>query len=58
MTPYMLIFDIALAIHIATGAVGLVTFWIPVVGRKGDDRHRWWGRIFARCNPTAGSAPS
>ncbi len=54
MAPYILLFDLALAIHIATGAVGLVTFWIPVVGRKGDDRHRWWGRIFARCIRTAG----
>lgn len=54
MFTYMLVFELALAIHIAAGAVGLVSFWIPVVGRKGADRHRWWGRIFARCIMTAG----
>ena len=54
MASYHLLFDIALAIHIAAGAVGLVSFWIPVAGRKGADRHRWWGRIFARCILAAG----
>ncbi len=54
MSPYLLVFDLALAIHIAAGAVGLVSFWVPVVGRKGADRHRWWGRIFARCIMAAG----
>jgi cytochrome bd-type quinol oxidase subunit 2 len=54
MSPYLLVFDLALAVHVAAGAVGLVSFWIPVAGRKGADRHRWWGRIFARCILTAG----
>lgn len=32
--------------HIATGAIGLVTFWIPVIGGKGSSAHRKWGRVF------------
>lgn len=32
--------------HIATGSVGLVAFWVPVVARKGGDRHKAWGRVF------------
>jgi hypothetical protein len=37
------------AAHIATGAVGLVVFWIPVLGRKGGATHRGMGQVFARC---------
>jgi hypothetical protein len=37
------------AAHIATGAVGLVLFWVPVIGRKGGATHRRIGDIFARC---------
>lgn len=33
--------------HIATGTVGLITLWVPVVGRKGSQPHRDWGKIFA-----------
>lgn len=32
--------------HIATGAVGLVTFWIAVLSKKGGFNHRRWGRVF------------
>ncbi len=32
--------------HIATGAVGLVTFWIAVLSKKGGFTHRRWGRVF------------
>lgn len=35
--------------HIATGAVGLVAFWIPVLTRKGARRHVVGGRLFAHC---------
>jgi hypothetical protein len=37
------------AAHIATGAVGLVLFWVPVIGRKGGATHRRIGDIFTRC---------
>jgi hypothetical protein len=32
--------------HIATGSVGLVAFWLPVLGRKGGLLHRRAGRVF------------
>jgi hypothetical protein len=32
--------------HIATGAVGLITFWIAVLSRKGQSTHVRWGRVF------------
>lgn len=38
-----------LTVHIVTGAIGLVSFWVPVVGRKGGANHRRWGRIFYNC---------
>jgi hypothetical protein len=40
-------FKLFLIVHIACGAVGLVLFWIPVVGRKGSANHRSYGRIFS-----------
>lgn len=38
-----------LAVHVLTGAVGLMTLWPPLLGRKGSASHKWWGRIFAYC---------
>lgn len=35
--------------HVVFGSIGLISFWVPVVGRKGGDRHRAWGQVFARC---------
>ncbi|MEM1412196.1 MAG: hypothetical protein AAGH19_07530 [Pseudomonadota bacterium] len=32
--------------HIVTGSVGLVAFWVPVVAKKGAERHKSWGRVF------------
>lgn len=43
------LFHVFVAVHIATGAVGLLLFWVPVVGRKGGGTHRRFGGIFARC---------
>jgi len=40
------IFMTLVAIHIATGTVGLISFWVPVSGRKGSATHRRFGRIF------------
>lgn len=42
------LFHTLVAIHIAFGAVGLVSFWVPVLGKKGNRTHRLWGKIFAR----------
>lgn len=41
------LFIVLVAIHITTGAPGLIGFWVPVFAKKGGDRHRWWGRIFS-----------
>ena len=32
--------------HIATGTVGLVVFWLVVGSKKGGPAHRYWGRVF------------
>ena len=40
------IFMTLVAVHIATGTVGLISFWIPVGGRKGSTSHRRFGRVF------------
>jgi hypothetical protein len=40
-------FQLLVVLHVATGAVGLFAFWVPVVGRKGGPAHRLWGRRFA-----------
>lgn len=40
-------FDTLVAIHIVSGSIGLVTLWVPIVGRKGGKAHRYWGKIFA-----------
>lgn len=44
----MWLFKTLIAMHIVTGTVGLVTMWVPVVGRKGGDRHKRWGKVFAQ----------
>ena len=44
----MWLFDALVALHIVTGTVGLVTLWVPIVGRKGGAAHRRWGTVFAR----------
>lgn len=34
--------------HVLAGAAALVTFWVPVLSRKGGAAHRRWGRAFIR----------
>lgn len=41
--------------HIATGAIGLVTFWIVVLSKKGGLTHRRFGRIFNAMMLTTGT---
>jgi hypothetical protein len=48
------LFHTLVALHIVFGAVGLVSFWVPVLGRKGSANHRLWGKIFARTILMAG----
>jgi uncharacterized membrane protein YhaH (DUF805 family) len=40
------LFHVFIAGHIMSGAIGLVSFWVPVIARKGGAAHRYWGRIF------------
>ena len=40
------IFHALVSVHIVTGAIGLVSFWVPILARKGGDAHRVWGRRF------------
>lgn len=35
--------------HIALGFVGLAAFWVPVVSKKGGERHKAFGKVFALC---------
>lgn len=41
--------------HITTGSVGLLAFWVPVIGRKGGPAHRRWGRVFTLSMLATGS---
>lgn len=41
----MHLFEILVLLHVATGATGLVCFWVPILTRKGAASHRRWGRI-------------
>lgn len=43
-TPHF--FETLIALHILAGAPGLLTFWLPVLVKKGGARHMFWGRIF------------
>lgn len=43
----MWLFKTLVALHIITGTVGLITLWVPIIGRKGGDTHKRWGQIFA-----------
>jgi hypothetical protein len=42
----LLAFHSLVAAHIVAGSVGAVSFWVPVIGRKGGRQHKRWGRIF------------
>ena len=49
------LFHTLIAIHIVFGAVGLVSFWVPVIGKKGGKNHRKWGKVFWVTIMVAGS---
>ncbi|MEM9734627.1 MAG: hypothetical protein AAF903_14240 [Pseudomonadota bacterium] len=40
------LFHILVALHIITGSVGLLAFWVPVMGQKGGSRHVRVGKAF------------
>lgn len=37
-------FEALVVAHVATGALGLIAFWGPIVTRKGAANHRKWGK--------------
>jgi hypothetical protein len=41
------LFRILIAAHILAGSIAAISFWVPVIGRKGAAAHRRWGRIFS-----------
>lgn len=49
------LFEILVAIHIVTGATGLVSFWVPVAGRKGGKNHARFGKVFTMMMLVTGS---
>ncbi|WP_439106830.1 hypothetical protein [Congregibacter sp.] len=49
------LFEIFVAIHIVTGAIGLVSFWVPVAGRKGGVNHARFGKLFTMMMLVTGS---
>jgi hypothetical protein len=54
--PVVSLFHAFVVLHILCGSLGLVAFWIPVLGRKGSPLHRRWGRIFTWTMLATGSA--
>lgn len=46
MLSSLTLFKLLVAGHIVAGAIGLVIFWIPIVGMKGGEQHRRFGRAF------------
>ena len=42
------IFHALVKVHIVIGAVGIISFWIPVLSKKGQDLHRRGGGLFIR----------
>lgn len=43
---YLHLFHTLIAIHIVFGAPGLISFWVPVIGKKGSKLHKLWGKAF------------
>lgn len=46
VAPVVIAFDGFVILHILAGSLGLVSFWIPVLARKGSSLHKQWGRLF------------
>jgi hypothetical protein len=50
-----ILFELLILAHIATGTVGLISLWVPIIGRKGGAVHKTWGKVFARSLLLTGS---
>lgn len=40
------LFETLIVLHIVFGAPGLISFWVPVIGKKGSRLHKAWGKAF------------
>ena len=49
------VFHALVALHIITGSMGAIAFWVPVIGRKGGVNHKRWGKVFTICLLATGS---
>jgi hypothetical protein len=49
------VFHTLVALHIVTGSIGAIAFWVPVIGRKGGVNHKRWGKVFTICMLATGS---
>ena len=49
------VFHALVAVHIITGSLGAIAFWVPVIGRKGGVNHKRWGKIFTTCMLATGA---
>jgi len=56
MSEIVLAFESFVVLHILAGSLGLVSFWIPIISRKGSLQHRQWGRVFTRSMLVTGTA--
>lgn len=55
MLSSLTLFKLLVAAHIASGSVGLVSFWLPVFGRKGSASHIKTGKLFINTMLMTGS---
>ncbi|MFK7914570.1 MAG: hypothetical protein AB8B93_11710 [Pseudomonadales bacterium] len=46
MANVVTLFNLLVALHVATGTVGLLSMWVPLLSRKGSKVHRQWGVVF------------
>lgn len=44
--PDSVVYDLLLALHILSGFLGLASAFVPLIGAKGGENHRRWGRVF------------
>jgi hypothetical protein len=56
MLSSLIIFESLVALHITSGSIGLVSFWVPVGGRKGGAGHRRYGNVFINTMLITGTA--
>ncbi len=40
------VFMAFVGLHIVSGSIGLISFWVPVAGNKGNGTHRYFGVVF------------